>query len=174
MSDEKVRKNMKILNFTNKKRKNNGFLIMILFIITIILCYFYVGKDIYPFGLIKAEFIDKNGQSIKTFNLKVANTSSLRERGLMFVKELKEDDGMIFVYDKDENLVFWMKNTYIPLDLVFLNKDYKIVGIVENMIPLDDTKRYYINGKSRYAVELSAFTAKKYNIRVGDKLRIIR
>lgn len=168
MTNKKVRKNLKFFNFYCS---NLIHFIAFLFFICVVFLFFTKTK--YEFGFTKAEFI-RNGQTIKQFNLKVANTPKLRARGLMFVKKLKENDGMIFIYPNDEELVFWMKNTYLPLDLVFLNKDYKIIGVVENMLPLDETKRYQISGKSRYAVELPAFSVKKYALRIGDELRILK
>ncbi len=124
-------------------------------------------------------FLDKDNSVKAKFNLKVAATPRERERGLMHVRAIKENEGMLFVYDEDIVMYFWMKNTYIPLDIVFLNNKFIVIGGIQNMLPVggqnindDDIPRYTIGRKARYAVELPSFSIKKHGIKVGDKLKI--
>ena len=70
------------------------------------------------------------------FKTEVARTREQQNRGLMFRDELGENEGMIFVYDRPDMLSFWMKNTYIPLDIIYVGDDGKIINIHENTIPL--------------------------------------
>lgn len=163
-----------------KQKKVKKFGLWLMYAAILLVC---VGAyDVYSVSrtnTLSASFLDSQSDNVKAnFNLKVADTDKKRQQGLMFVKELKPDDGMIFVYPRDTELIFWMKNTFIPLDIVFLDKNYIVVGIIENMEPMggrtdlldDELPRYTIKRKSRYAVELPSAAVKKYNINVGDKL----
>jgi len=101
--------------------------------------------------------------------LKLAKTNSQRERGLMYVKKMLSNEGMLFDYKIDGYHSVWMKNTFIPLDVLFLDSQYKIIDYVENTIPhnLDSIS---INKKSRYIVELNSGTVKRINLKKGKKL----
>lgn len=70
------------------------------------------------------------------FETEVARTRAQQNRGLMFRDSLEPNQGMIFVYDRPDMLSFWMKNTYIPLDIIYVGVDNKIINIHENTIPL--------------------------------------
>ena len=101
--------------------------------------------------------------------LKLAETNSQRERGLMFVKKIRLNEGMIFDYKIDGYHSVWMKNTIIPLDILFLDSSYKIIDYVENTIP-HNLDSIFINKKSRYIVEINAGTIKRMNLEKGKKL----
>jgi|HubBroStandDraft_1064217.scaffolds.fasta_scaffold83949_3 uncharacterized membrane protein (UPF0127 family) len=97
------------------------------------------------------------------FSVEVFDTEQKRALGLMNRASLDEDHGGFFVFDKLENHIFWMKNTLVPLDIIFFDDDLKIVGIIENTTPLS-LRGLNINKKSRYALEVLAGTVKKYAI----------
>ena len=101
--------------------------------------------------------------------LKLVNTNSQRKKGLMFVKKMSPNEGMLFDYKIDGYYSVWMKNTFISLDVLFLDNQYKIIDYVENTIPhnLDSIS---INKKSRYIVELNSGTVKRINLKKGKKL----
>lgn len=106
--------------------------------------------------------------SSKTFEIEVADTEESRMIGLMNRKSMPENHGMIFVFDKDEKMNFWMKNTLIPLDIAYISKDGTILEIHQGK-PLSEasiTGNYY----ARYALELNAGTFEKNGIKVGDKV----
>jgi len=76
---------------------------------------------------------------------------------------------MLFVFNSDTDRAFWMYETYIPLDIIFLDKDFVIVGILENMQPHDMMLRR-IERPSRYALEVNAGFVRMYDIRVGQRV----
>jgi len=92
-------------------------------------------------------------------------------KGLMFRKEsLKPNHGMLFHTGRKYNS-FWMKNTYIPLDVIFLDETFKIIGFVENNQPLS-LEPIYIEEPSNYVLEMNAGWVKRRNAKPGDKIKI--
>ena len=82
----------------------------------------------------------------KEYNVKVAKTEEEREKGLQNVKELPEDEGMLFIFDNPQTVGFWMKDTLIPLDIIFINEDMEVISIYkgesrnEDIAEEDDVK----------------------------------
>lgn len=110
-------------------------------------------------------------QKEKSIKVKVelALTEEQREKGLMFRKKMAENAGMLFVFDADDVKTFWMKNTLIPLDMIFIDKSLKIVGIVENAEPQTLSPRsVYI--PSRYVLEVNGGFSKKHGLAAGDQV----
>lgn len=103
-------------------------------------------------------------------NVDIAYTPEKIEKGLMFRKRLNQDKGMLFVMPHYKSIHFWMKNTYIPLDILFIKED-TIVDIRENTTPLSLTK---IKSSKPYtiAIEVNAGYCKRNNIKIGDKIQI--
>jgi hypothetical protein len=89
----------------------------------------------------------------------------------MFRKSLEDLKGMIFIFPEEREHSFWMKNTYIPLDMLFIAKDLTVVGILENVPPLTETLRT-VGKPSMYVVELAGGVTRKFGIKVGDRLRV--
>jgi len=110
---------------------------------------------------------------LKTIKIKAAfaQTPSQWQKGLMKVTKMKEKEGMLFIFNKEDYRVFWMKDTYIALDLIFLDKNLNIIGIKENNQPMSE-KNIYIKKKAQYILELNAGFVKKYKIMIGDWLKI--
>lgn len=106
----------------------------------------------------------------KTFKLWVMDTGAKRQEGMMYLesKELPKNYGMLFVFPKPEALAFWMKNTYIPLDLVFLDEDKKILNI-EKLVP-HDLHPVPSKGLALYAIELFSGLAAKSKLVPGKHL----
>ncbi len=73
------------------------------------------------------------------FQVEIADTDATREKGLMFRKELAADKGMLFDFKKPQKVAFWMENTLIPLDMIFIGADGKIISIARNAVPLSQT-----------------------------------
>jgi len=92
------------------------------------------------------------GSQSKTITVEVAGTEAQRETGLMWRQSLGEDDGMLFVFARDSSGGFWMKNTYVPLDIAYISEAGEVLGIVQGE-PLDTTT---LNppGPYRYALEM--------------------
>lgn len=106
----------------------------------------------------------------KTFKSRIADTPQKREEGLMFVKDMPEDEGMLFIYSQEDSHTFWMKNTYIPLDIIFVNAEKKIIKIHSNAKPLDTSVVYPSLEPSMYVLEINGGIASKYGIKEGDTL----
>lgn len=101
-----------------------------------------------------------------TFRVELARTPSEHERGLMYRSRMDADAGMLFLFDRLSPLTFWMKNTLIPLDMVFLDGDRKIVGIVENAEPQTLTSRH-VDAPAQYVLEINGGLAARLGIRPG-------
>ena len=117
--------------------------------------------------------IDVNGEEL---NLTVAYSPKKQEKGLMFVEKLPKNTGMIFVYDNEQFMTFWMKNTLIPLSIAFVKANGKIVNIYD-MYPEPyasdySLTRYASSEKVMYAIEVPLHWFREHNIKVGDTLNI--
>jgi uncharacterized membrane protein (UPF0127 family) len=108
-----------------------------------------------------------NGSVIKA---ELARTDSEKAKGLMNRQSLGSNSGMLFIYDTEEERAFWMKDTFIPLDIIFMDKDKKIVSISSNTKPNQTEELYYSNGKSMYVLELNAGRAEELEIKPGNKI----
>mgnify|MGYP002844801122 CR=1 FL=1 len=104
-----------------------------------------------------------------TFNVEVAKTIQERKIGLMYRKKLLNNEGMLFVFPGENIIQLWMKNTYIPLDVIFISKNKVIVDIKKNMEKLSETI-IKSKVKSKYALEFNAGLINKLDIRIGDKV----
>lgn len=110
-----------------------------------------------------------------TVTVEIAGTSSARETGLMYRKYLASDTGMLFIFPNESHHSFWMKNTFIPLDIIWISADKKIVYIEENVqpckkfSPMQDTcPTLSPSQNSLYVLEVNAGWADKNEVRVGD------
>jgi hypothetical protein len=104
-----------------------------------------------------------------TFQVEVADTPAKRELGLQYRRELDPDRGMIFLFPRESQHSFWMKNTPIPLDMIFISSDQKIVGIVEQAVPFSTDSRSVPAG-SRFVLEINGGLAGRHGIKVGDSI----
>lgn len=124
-------------------------------------------------GALAASFekleIDTKGGPI-AFQVEIATTPAERAKGLMYRTELAPDAGMLFDFEVDQQVYMWMKNTYIPLDMVFIRADGRIASIAANTEPLS-TRTIESGAVVRAVLELPAGTAKARGIAVGDKVR---
>jgi len=102
-------------------------------------------------------------------SLEVAATPAERERGLMYRTSLAEGRGMLFVFDADGNQSFWMKNTLIPLDLLFIARDGTVVGIHANATPLS-TANIAVGKPSRYVLEVPGGWAARHGVAAGAQV----
>ncbi|HMA66390.1 MAG TPA: DUF192 domain-containing protein [Desulfosalsimonadaceae bacterium] len=104
----------------------------------------------------------------RVYAVELAATPEARKKGLMYRKELAEDSGMLFVYPEEDYRFFYMKNTFIPLSIAFINKDMKIIDI-RRMKPLEETP-IRSAGKARYALEVNRGFFQRRGVSVGDTL----
>jgi uncharacterized membrane protein (UPF0127 family) len=97
----------------------------------------------------------------------VSSTRDQRTRGLMWRTDLAEGTGMLFIFPVEEELSFWMKNTLIPLDMIFIRKDRTIVGIVERAEPKTLSPRTPGPVPAQYVLEVSAGYCEKIGLKPG-------
>lgn len=102
--------------------------------------------------------------------VEIADTPAKREMGLQYRNELADDQGMLFLFPAEEVLTFWMKNTPIPLDMIFIGSDLKIVGIARDAVPFSTTTRS-VGVPSRFVLEIKGGLAKQKGIETGDTVR---
>jgi uncharacterized membrane protein (UPF0127 family) len=101
------------------------------------------------------------------FDCEIAATPNDRQKGLMFRKSLAPSDGMIFLFAGASHQTFWMHNTLIPLDMVFIRADKTVLGVVENAEPMTDTPRG-VPGDSQFVLEINGGLAAQRGIRAGQ------
>ena len=106
------------------------------------------------------------------FSVELALTPEERAYGLMFREHLNKDEGMLFVYEEERKYSFWMKNTVIPLDMIWINNDKEVVFIAKNVQPCrqDSCPVIYPDRKALYVLELNAGLSDDINLKVGDKM----
>ncbi len=102
-----------------------------------------------------------------TFHVELALTNPEHERGLMFRTHLDDDAGMLFLFERPMRQTFWMKNTLIPLDMIFIGGDHRIVGVVAKAEPQTETPRF-VEGVSQFVLELAGGVAAEHNLGAGD------
>jgi len=105
------------------------------------------------------------------FNAEIANTPESREKGLMFRQSLDNNSGMLFVFDNEGVYTFWMKNTLIPLDMIWIDSNYSVVFIARNASPCK-TEQCPITNPGRnalYVLEINSGEIDKLGLREGDK-----
>ena len=111
--------------------------------------------------------VTQNGN--QTFTAEFANTPAQRARGLMFRTRLPERQGMLFDFGRDQEIRMWMKNTLIPLDMIFIQSDGRIHRIEQNTKP-ESLRVISSNGPARAVLEMRAGTSKKYSLAPGDRI----
>lgn len=105
-----------------------------------------------------------------TVEVEIASTSAQVERGLMFREHLPPDQGMLFLMKEEKNWPFWMRNTLIPLDMIFIARDMTIAGIVENAEPRTETMRE-VGRPSLYVLEVNGGFSAAHKIAQGGKVQ---
>ena len=111
--------------------------------------------------------------SEKCVNVEIADEYSERQIGLMFREELPENSGMLFIFENSNEYRFWMKNTLIPLDVIWISEDMKIVDI-QNAVPCveEPCEVYRPREKALYVLEVNAGFAEENGIEIGDEVKI--
>ena len=104
------------------------------------------------------------------FQVEVADSPGKRQMGLMYRVDLADDHGMIFLCPEESQQSFWMKNTPRSLDMIFIGRDRKIVGIVEQAAPFSLEPRS-VEGKSQFVFEINGGLSKRYGFQSGDSVQ---
>ena len=118
-------------------------------------------------GLQTLEIVSKN--EVHAFSIEFVDNDADRAKGLMYRKELPEGKGMLFDFHREQDVSFWMQNTYIPLDILFIRADGRILRIAENTEPLS-TRLIPSGGPVRGVLEVIGGTARKLGIVPGDRV----
>ena len=114
-------------------------------------------------------------EGLKRIQLELARTKKEKKRGLMFRSGMGEDQGMLFFFETGEHPSFWMKNTYVSLDILFLSGEGVVVDLFERLPPcaLDPCPVYASSSPARFVLELKAGFSAKHGIRKGDRVSLI-
>jgi len=117
----------------------------------------------------KVTITTKQGRDV-TFQVEVADSPAKREIGLQYRRNLAPDRGMIFLFSEESQQTFWMKNTPIPLDMIFIGRDMKVVGVVAQTVPFSLDARS-VEAPSQYVLEINGGLAERHGIQTGDRVR---
>lgn len=120
-------------------------------------------------GLPRSELQVVTAAGTHRFEVWVAADDRSRERGLMFVRKLPPDQGMLFLFERSQFVAFWMKNTYLSLDLVFIRADGMVVNVAENARPLT-LDPIPSAGPVKAVLELLAGTSTRIGLVAGDRI----
>ena len=113
--------------------------------------------------------IDASGGKKVEVRVEVADTEPEHQLGLMGRTALPEDRGMLFVFDEEQELSFWMKDTLIPLSVAFMDSEGRIVDI-QDMKPLDDDPPHYVSAEpAQYALEVNQGFFEEHGVKVGNR-----
>ncbi len=177
----------KVNNMSQKKKSNRSiYLIVLLIVIAGLAVYFtqrgsgdqeiFTESEVMDIPFRKQgelSFISQpSGDTLAMIDIEVADDSQLRARGLMYRRSIPENAGMLFVQGMEEIQSFWMKNTYIPLDILFVDANKEIVTIHANTTPLKEWN-YASTKPALYVVEVNAGFSNRHNISIGDRIEFM-
>lgn len=112
----------------------------------------------------------------KCFNVEIADDDFERAKGLMFVRNLEKDRGMLFIFNKSAKHSFWMKNTKIPLDIIWMNSQKEIIYVKHNAQPCDSDvlcETFAPDKDAKYVLEINAGLSKRFGINETGKMSFI-
>ncbi|OGI66315.1 hypothetical protein A3A95_01715 [Candidatus Nomurabacteria bacterium RIFCSPLOWO2_01_FULL_39_18] len=154
---------METINKTEKKENFSALTVLVFLLVAFI--FISRGSTEYRFSQI--ESIEVAGQNIK---VDLALTEATRGEGLSGRRSMAEDTGMLFVFDRPDKYLFWMKNMYFPIDIIWINEDMRVVYIKQNAHPDLFLETYEPDEDAKYVLEVVAGFSDKYNLKVGDKV----
>ena len=167
------------------KNRNTILIILVLAIITMVV-YFIVSKkrgsqnfatgESAPTFTKEGELIflaTAESDTLAVIDIEIADNNRKTAQGLMYRSSMPESAGMLFLMPREERQGFWMKNTYIPLDMIFVNADMQIVTIHSNTTPMKESS-YFSTAPALYVVEVNAGFCRKNNINEGDIIKFSR
>ena len=155
----------------NKKIILVGLFITLLIIILIILIIFLFKQQ----TAVQTAKIEKVCFKQACFNVNVSETQEEREKGLMDVEYLDKNSGMLFIFHETGKYNFWMKNTLIPLDIIWINFNKTVVEIKENFQPcIENIEKkceiYYSKENALYVLEVNSNIISENSIKIGDEV----
>ena len=114
-------------------------------------------------------FTDSKGNTITKIDIEIADDDEQRTTGLMYRDKMDESQGMLFIFDTEELQAFWMKNTILPLDIIYVNAKMEIVSIQKNAEPFSEKSLPSIK-PAQYVVEVNAGYCERHGVKEGDKI----
>jgi hypothetical protein len=108
-----------------------------------------------------------------SIELEVAVSINKLAKGLMQVESIENNKGMLFIFQEEQKLTFWMKDTPVSLDIIYLNRNFEVVNIHENTLPNQTSVVYPSEQDAKYVIELKAGWSRKNALKIGDKLENI-
>lgn len=153
---------------SDKASKRAIILVFIGFFIMAVSLLFMKNKDIPQEYEITTIYL----ASDHIITVEIADTEYLRNRGLMYRDQLDIDKGMLFIFEGDVQHSFWMKNTLIPLDMIFLDDKWMVVDIIEDVPPCEEKEctGYTPFEKYRYVIEVNGGLCKEIGLQIGDQV----
>lgn len=134
---------------------------------SVVLALFFAAPESHAADRAVLEIASKTG--VHSFAVEVVDNDTDRAKGLMFRRSLSEGTGMLFDFKTEQDVAFWMQNTYIPLDMIFIRADGRILRIAENAEPMS-TRQIQSGGKVLAVLEVIAGTSRKLGIAAGDRV----
>lgn len=172
-----------------KKSYNKPYIAGGVFVVVLLVVYF-VGRDLQTDKLKPVEqpaarvqtksavaftrqgylrFLDKNDNLVYSVDIEIADNDAKRTQGLMYRDSMAENHAMLFVFAHEEERSFWMENTYIPLDIIYLNAKNQIITIQKNTVPFSEDS-IPSNGPAQYVVEVNAGFCDRHSVKPGDHI----
>lgn len=106
---------------------------------------------------------------IQKLDIEIADNDYERETGLMYRQSMKESQGMLFIFKENRPRYFYMKNTHIPLDIIYLDDNYRIVSFQKNAKPMDEST-LPSNADAKYVLEINAGLSNTWGLKAGDSI----
>lgn len=153
-----------------RRRRTVRHLIVIFLIALAIVALILYGRSVDERNsFLFVKFRNPDGSVSAAYKLAIAKTVAERAKGLMFVKEMPRQEGMVFIYPQAAANSFWMKNTFIPLDMIFIDPDWKVIGVLHD-VPPNNTVSRRVEGLSQFVIELNAGEAAKAGVVANSKV----
>lgn len=144
-----------------KKEENNLFYGLLLFVLVLLLMF-----------ALNSERQNRVCFENKCFNVELAIQNEEQKLGLMFREILRQNEGMLFIFEEKGKYGFWMKNMLFPLDIIWINENQEIIFTARNMQPCVERCRTIIpDKKAKYVLEVNAGTIEKLDINLRDRLK---
>ncbi len=150
--------------------KAGSVIIIVSVVILAVAAAYYLNTDAADDGGSRVEFFGSNGTATTVY-VEVADTPQALQRGLMYRTSMDEHDGMLFIFSGDSPRSFWMKNTPLPLDMVFVNGSMAVVDINHNATPYS-TDTFTSKDSCRYVVEVNGGFCEEHGIDIGDRVNM--
>ncbi|MGY5847949.1 DUF192 domain-containing protein [Salegentibacter sp. HM20] len=113
--------------------------------------------------------IKPTGDTVKQLDIEIADTPYERETGLMYRESMEDDQGMLFIYNNAALRAFYMKNTYIPLDIIYFGSDSLAINFIKNAEPMDETA-LPSEGPAQFILEINGGLSDEWGLEPGDKI----